>query len=153
MNIAVISELERRDIPYELLPHPTTKTAAAEADVLHLPPGEVAKTLILGTRQGYIRALVPASKRVDATKVAAALAVDEVWLVPEAELVGAYPEFELGAVPPVAGPGHDRVVVDPALREHPWLVFEAGRHDESVRVRTGDLLAATHAIVADICLD
>ena len=33
------------------------------------------------------------------------------------------------------------------------LVFEAGRHDESVRVRTGDLFAATYAIVADICLD
>ncbi len=153
MNIAVISELERRHIPYELLPHSPTKTAAAEAHALHLPPGEVAKTLILGTKRGYVRALVPASKRFDPTKVAAALGVDDVWLVPESELVGAYPEFELGAVPPVAGPGHDRVIIDESFREHPWLVFEAGRHDESVRVRTGDLLAATYAIVADICLD
>jgi Ala-tRNA(Pro) deacylase len=153
MNIAVISELERRRIPYELLPHPPTKTAAAEADVLHVPPGEVAKTLILGTQHGYVRALVPASKRLDPTKVAVALALNEVRLVPESELVGAYPDFELGAIPPVAGPGHDRVIVDQSFREHPWLVFEAGRHDESVRVRTGDLLAATYAIVADICLD
>ena len=96
---------------------------------------------------------MPASKRIDPTKVATALALDEVWLVPESELVGAYPEFEAGRVPPVAGPGHDRVIIDESFREHPWLVFEAGRHDESVRVRTGDLLAATYAIVADICLD
>jgi Ala-tRNA(Pro) deacylase len=153
MHIAVISELERRKIPYELLPHRPTTTAAAEAHVLHLPPGAVAKTLILGTQHGYVRALVPASKRLDASKVAAALALNEVRLVPESELVGAYPEFEVGAIPPVAGPSHDRVIVDESFREHPWLVFEAGRRDESVRVRTGDLLAATYAIVADICLD
>ena len=153
MNIAVISELERRHIPYELLPHRATMTAAAEAHALHLQPSEVAKSLVLGTQHGYVRALVPASKRVDPTKVATAFTLDEVWLVPESELVGAYPEFELGAVPPVAGPSHDRLIIDQSLREHPWLVFEAGRHDESVRVRTGDLLAATNAIVADICLD
>ena len=153
MNIAVTSDLERRHIPYELLPHPATTTAVAEARVLELEPNEVAKTLILGTPRGYVRALVPASKRIDAHKARVALSLDEVWLVPESELVGAYPEFELGAVPPIAGPGRDRVLIDQSFRNQPWLVFEAGRHDESVRVRTGDLLAATHAIVADICLD
>ena len=139
MNIAVIAaELERRRIPYELLSR---------------PEGEVAKTLILDTQQGYVRALVPASKRLDPTKVAVALALNEVRLVPESELVGVYPEFELGAIPPIAGPGHERVIADQSFREHPWLVFEIGRHDESLRVPTGDLLAATYAIVADICLD
>jgi Ala-tRNA(Pro) deacylase len=153
MNIAVISELERRNVPYELIPHPRTTTAAAEAQVLHLSPNEVAKTLVLGTTIGYARVLIPASKRVDPRKVADAVGVPESWLVPETELVGAYPEFELGAIPPVSGPRNDRIVVDRELRESPWIVFEAGRHDESVRVRTGDLLAATYAIVADVCLD
>lgn len=153
MNIAVISELERQHIPYELLPHAPTKTAAAEAHALHLPLGEVAKTLVLATSKGYVRALVPASRRIDLEKVANVVGVDEAWLIPESELVGAYPEFELGAVPPVSGPGHDQVVVDESFREHPWIVFEAGRHDESVRVRFGDLLAATSAVVADICLE
>lgn len=153
MNIAVISELERKHIPYELLPHAPTKTAAAEAHALHLPLGEVAKTLVLATPRGYVRALVPASRRLDPDKVANVLGVAEAWLVPESELVGAYPEFELGAVPPVSGPAHDEVVVDESFREHPWIVFEAGRHDESVRVRFGDLLAATSAVVADISLE
>ncbi len=153
MNISVISELERRHIPYEILPHKRTMTAVAEATELHLPPGEVAKVLVLGSPIGYVRVLVPASERVDPRKVADALGVARTWLVPEAELVGAYPDFELGAVPPVAGPQHDRVVVDESFRGHPWVVFEAGRHDQSVRVRTGDLLAATYAVVADIRLD
>jgi len=152
MNVSVIAELERSHIPYELLPHPRTMTAAAEARALHVPADEVAKTVVLGTAHGYIRALVPASRRVDPMKVAAAVAEDEVRLISESELASAYPDFELGAVPPVAGP-HDEIVIDRSLRENPWIVFEAGRHDESVRVRTGDLLAATKAVVADICLD
>ena len=152
MNVTVIAELERRRIPYELLPHPRTTTAAAEARVLHVPRPEVAKVLILGSDVGYIRALVPADRRIDTRKAARALLLPETWLVDERELIGAYPEFELGAIPPVAGP-NDRVVVDTSFRVHPWLVFEAGRHDESVRVRTGDLLAATRAVVADIVAD
>jgi len=153
MNMTVISELERRHIPYELLPHKRTTTAADEAVALHLPAEEVAKTLVLSTPGGYVRALIPASRRLNAAKLAAVLEVAEVSLVSEGELVGAYPEFELGAVAPLAGPPHDRVVVDTSLREHPWIVFEAGRHDQSVRVRTGDFLAAANAVVAEIVLD
>ncbi len=152
MNVAVIAELEREHIPYELLPHRRTGTAAAEAHALNLPEDIVAKTLVLRTPDGYVRALLPASRRLDPRKVAAAVDVEDVGLVPEEELVGAYPEFELGAVPPIGGPP-DRVVIDESLDFVPRLVFEAGRHDESVRVRTGDLIAATDAIVADICLD
>ncbi len=152
MNVAVISELERDGIAYELLSHRRTSTAVAEARALDLPLSRIGKTLVLRTPAGYVRAVMPASRRLDAAKVAAALAVAEVELVPEEELVGAYPEFELGAVPPVGGPP-DRVIVDRELPESQWIVFEAGRHDQSVRVRTDDLISAAHAVVADICLD
>lgn len=152
MNVAVISELEREHVPYELLPHRRTSTAVAEARALDLPLGIVAKTLVLRTPTGHVRALVPASRRLDPRKVAAALALDEVGLVAEDELAQDYPEFELGAVPPLGGPP-DAVIVDRELHESPWIVFEAGRHDQSVRVRTGDLIAAVHAIVTDVCLD
>ena len=152
MNVAVIAGLERERIPYELLPHPRTTTAAAEAHALDLPEDVVAKTLVMRAAAGYVRALLPASHRLDPRKLAAALDAAEIELVPEDELVGAYPEFELGAVPPVGGPP-DRIVLDRRLEEFPSIVFEAGRHDQSVRVRTSDLIAATHAVVADICLD
>jgi prolyl-tRNA editing enzyme YbaK/EbsC (Cys-tRNA(Pro) deacylase) len=45
------------------------------------------------------------------------------------------------------------VLVDESFRTHPWIVFEAGLHTQSVRVRTGDLLSATHAVVADLVLE
>ena len=71
----------------------------------------------------------------------------------ETEMAHDYPEFALGAVPPVGGARRDPVIVDRKLAKREWLVFEAGSHDDSVRVRTEDLLRITAAQTADLCQD
>jgi prolyl-tRNA editing enzyme YbaK/EbsC (Cys-tRNA(Pro) deacylase) len=58
--------------------------------------------------------------------------------------------FELGAVPPIGGPAGDRVVVDGALLDEDYVVLEAGSHEESIRVRSHDLVSITNALVADV---
>ena len=70
-------------------------------------------------------------------------------LASEEDLVGAYPEFELGAVPPVGGT-YDRVLVDERVFDSRFVLFDAGTHDESIRLRTGDLLSLAEAEVADL---
>ena len=77
----------------------------------------------------------------------------EADLASEHVLAGAYPQFELGAVPPVGGPGHDLVLMDEGLRESEWVVFEAGTHEHSVRIKTADLVSIARAQIADICED
>jgi Ala-tRNA(Pro) deacylase len=101
---------------------------------------------------GRIRAVLPASRRLDLEKLAREAGVEAVTLLAEPELQGAYPQFELGAVPPFSGPA-DTVVVDRHLVDSEHVVFEAGTHDKSIRVRTKDLLAVAGASVADIVLD
>ena len=54
---------------YELLPHAHTESAFAEAQALGLEPEDVAKTLIVKTLEGYLRAVVPASGRLDERKL------------------------------------------------------------------------------------
>ncbi len=71
-------------------------------------------------------------------------------LLTESELVSAYPQFELGAVPPFGGPDGDRVVVDEALAESDFVVLDAGVHDASIRLHGRDLVAVARAAVADI---
>jgi prolyl-tRNA editing enzyme YbaK/EbsC (Cys-tRNA(Pro) deacylase) len=56
-------------------------------------------------------------------------------------------------VPPVGGPGPDAVLIDEHLSREPWVVFEAGTHEHSVRMATKDLVSLAHARVADICQD
>ena len=146
--------LDEAGVQYELLPHSHTETAAAEAEALGLSPSEVAKTLVVTTPSGYVRAVLPASDRLDLHKVRELLEDGKhVELASEEDLARSYSEFELGAVPPFGGGHHDRVVVDRRLAERDSLVLEAGTHEQSVRMRTADLVRLTEATVADICED
>jgi len=145
--------LEREGVAYQLLPHPHTESAGAEAEALGVDPHEVAKTIVLRSGRRFVRAVIPACDRLDVHKLRHLLAVHaQPELAHEEELASAYPTFELGAVPPVGGPVGDRVVVDRRLADRETIVIEAGSHDESVRLGTTDLLVLTHAAIGDLCL-
>lgn len=144
--------LDAKHVSYELIPHRHTETAAAEARAIRVDPAQVAKTLVLVTEDGFVRAVLPANERVDLEKVRQALDGENVQLATEQVLAGAYPDFELGAVPPLGGATGDRVLVDIRIKEAPSTVFEAGTHEYSVRIDPADLIAAANALVADVCV-
>lgn len=148
-----MQQLEQASIAYELIDHPRTTTAAAEAHALGLEPREVAKTVVLSTPAGFLRAVLPASERLDLGKVRALLGTNEVQLATEMVLAGAYPEFELGAVPPLTGGDGDRVLMDRRLCINDWIVLEAGTHEQSLRLRVSDLVELSDARVVDLSQD
>lgn len=150
---ALIDALQEQHIDYELIPHRRTQSAAAEARAIGVDPGRVAKTLVLATGAGFVRAVLSASERIDLRKVKAVLGSGDVHLATEQVLAGAYPQFELGAIPPVGGPGRDGVLMDEGLRDTESVVFEAGTHEHSVRIKTADLVSVAGARIADICED
>ena len=153
MAVSVLtSVLDEADVQYELLAHERTESAAAEAEVLGVPPHEVAKTLVVDTPSGYVRAVLPASERLDTTKLADVLGERHkaVSLATEEALARDFSEFELGAVPPVGGSTAGRVVVDRCVAERETVVLEAGSHDESIRLAAADLVRVADAQVADI---
>jgi Ala-tRNA(Pro) deacylase len=145
--------LDEAGVDYELLAHPRTETATAEAEALGVDPGEVAKTLVLSTPAGYVRAVVPASDRIDLRKVREHVEGGKrIHLASEEDLERDYPDFELGAVPPFGGK-KDPVILDSRLAERDSVVLEAGTHEQSVRLKAADLLRLTKARVADISKD
>lgn len=150
-NAAVARFLERAGVGYDVLRHPHTESAVAEAVALGLRPGEVAKTLVLKTPSGFLRAVLPASEKLDLHRLGEAIGVErELRLATEDELVAAYPEFDVGAVPPFGGRS-DPVVVDRRVAARDEVVLEAGTHEQSLRMETSDLLELTDARVADVC--
>ena len=150
----LVETLRSADVEFELLPHHRTLTATAEARALGVLAQAVAKIVIAVDEKGAcIRAVVPASAHVSISKLAEAVSAKTVALMTEADLVSAYPQFELGAVPPFGGPAGDRVVVDHTLTRLDHLVFDGGAHDTSLRMRTEDLITMTKAQVADIAAD
>lgn len=146
-------ELERLGIQYELVGHEPTDSAVDEAVSLGMRPAEVAKTIVVTTGTGNLRVLVPASERVDMHKLRDLLdAGKELHLLTEEALGNDYPQFDLGAVPPLGG-RHDEVVLDLRLAGLEDIVFEAGAHDRSARVKAADLVTLAGARVADVCLN
>jgi Ala-tRNA(Pro) deacylase len=143
--------LDQAGVDHDVLEHAHTERAADEAAALGIEPEEVAKTLVLVSPSGYVRAVLAASERVDLHKVAGVLGVagKKVHLASEEDLASDYPDFELGAVPPFGG-REDQVVVDERLAGRDSVVLEAGTHERSVRLRTAELVRLTRAQVADI---
>jgi Ala-tRNA(Pro) deacylase len=147
----LLDKLRAAGLECEVLPHRRTTTAAAEARVLGVLPQGVAKTIVARAPDGgLIRAVVPASGHVGVAKLAKAVSATSLVLLSEAELITAYPQFELGAVAPFGGPAGDRVVVDRGLAALDHVVFDAGVHDAALRMRTEDLIAISEAQTADI---
>ena len=111
---ALTELLDASGVSYELLPHAHTERAAEEAAALGVPPDSVAKTLVLTMPDGYVRTVLSAADRLDLHKVCEVLdagSKKNIHLASEDELERDFPEFELGAVPPVGGrkgPGADR---------------------------------------------
>jgi Ala-tRNA(Pro) deacylase len=149
----VATILHEAGVEYELLPHAHTETAAAEAEALGLDPQDVAKTLVVSTPGGYVRAVLQASERLDLHKLRDHLEGGKrIHLASEEDLERDYPDFELGAVPPFGG-DKNPVLVDSRLAEREQVVLEAGSHEQSVRMRTAHLLELTQAQVVDLAQD
>lgn len=148
---ALTDVLRANEISYELIPHRHTESAAAEARAVGVDPRHVAKTIVLRTSQGFARAVLPASERLDLGKVRAALDDRDVRLASEELLGKEYAEFELGAVPPVGGAHADPVLVDRRIARDDAIVFEAGTHGHSVRMKAADLVALARARIVDVC--
>ena len=134
--------LDEAGVDFDVLEHEHTERAAEEAEALDVALEEVAKTLVLASPGGNVRAegLSFFSREVGGKKV---------HLATEDDLARDYAGFELGAVPPFGGP-EDRVIVDERLSGRDSVVLEAGSHDTSVRLKAADLVRLTEAQVADI---
>ena len=152
---ALTEVLDSAGVQYEVIPHAHSETSADEARALGLPLHGVAKTLVVETAQGNIRAVLPASERISSAKLAELLGErrKSIHLVAEETLRTDYPEFEFGAVPPIGGAHRDPVIVDTHVAGHDSIVLEAGSHDESIRIATDDLVRVAKARIADICVE
>jgi Ala-tRNA(Pro) deacylase len=148
---AVTAFLERHGVPYEVVEHERTQTAAAEARAAGVPAADAAKTVVLRDDQGLRLAVIPASERLDMQKLRQALAAKGLRLVTEQEMADEFDQFEVGAVPPFGSMFDALELVDERLLEHDRILCSGGDHEHAVLVDPRDVVRAGEARVADIC--
>lgn len=135
----VTEHLQRQGVAFETIPHSQAYTSIDEAKALGIDADEVLKIVVLDTEAGHALVVVPGGRRLDMKLVKRAVADKHVHLATEEEVERDFPEYELGALPPLGSALGAPTFVDPEVLDHDTVVFAAGVQTESVKVRTADL--------------
>lgn len=141
--------LDSSGVAYEPLKHRVAFTSQEVAAAEHVPGREHAKVTIVRAGDRFLCAVLPAPKKVDLHKIGALLPEKEAHLPVESEFRDLFPGCEPGAMPPFGNLFGMETIVDRSLEEDDRIVFQAGSHDESVRMSYADFKKLAGPRVAD----
>lgn len=143
--------LKREGISYELLGHARTTSSTRTAEAAHVPGAHLAKGTVLKDDEGYLIAVVPATRRVDLGAIHKTLD-RPLGLATEDELEELFIDCEPGAVPPLGAAYGIKTILDDSLMEADDIYFEAGDHEGLVHVSGTDfrklMAGAKHADIS-----
>ena len=126
--------LDDAHAPYTALQHPRTVTAQDTANATRIGNRHFAKTVMLKVDGRLAMLVMPAAYRVDLTRLSRALAGVPVELAEESEFRSAFPDCEVGAMPPFGHLYGLPVYLDARLADEPEIAFNAGTHTDVVRM-------------------
>lgn len=130
--------LHEHQIPFQVQQHPIAFTAQDVAYREHIPGKMVAKVVIAFADGKMVMLALPAPYRVNFSRAAPALGAKEAHLAEESELSAAFPDCEVGAMPPFGNLYHLPVYVDKSLAEDETIVFPVGTHTETMSLKYAD---------------
>ena len=130
--------LEANEVQFETISHAPAFTAQEIAESAHVPGKEMAKTVMVKVDGDLAMAVLPAPDQVSTSRLKAITGAERVELASEGEVAERFPECEVGAMPPFGNLWGMTVFVDNRLREDEQIVFNAGSHDELVKLAYTD---------------
>jgi Ala-tRNA(Pro) deacylase len=144
--------LDAEGIKYTSILHSVAFTMQEIASLTHIPGRDIAKTVMVFADDRLAMAVVPASKQVSLSRLKETIPANTITLATEAEFRGAFPDCEVGAMPPFGNVYGLKVYVDEALRGHE-MVFNAGSHRELIRLAWADYERLVQPVVAKFATD
>jgi len=143
--------LDTHRIPYQVLTHPRAYTSQGVAAAAHVSGSRFAKCVILRTGEGkLVMAVIPGPRHVNLETVKELLGAREVELAREEEFQAIFTGCELGAEPPFGNLYDLPVYVDTSLAEAADIVFNAGTHTETIRMKFSDFESLVHPVMAPL---
>ncbi|WP_072396821.1 YbaK/EbsC family protein [Hyphomicrobium sp. CS1GBMeth3] len=133
ISLSLQQFLDNRGVNYDVMSHAPTKHSLATAQVCHIPEDNLAKGILLRRRDGYLLAIVPASRKVGLSELGEWLD-QPIGLATEEEVTSVFADCEPGSVPPVASAYGLQAVMDDSLEGFEHIYFEGGDHCTLVHV-------------------
>ena len=130
--------LDHEGIKYVTIRHSPAFTSQEIAASAHVRGRELAKTVVVKLDGRMALAVLPASVKVDLELLRRASGARLVELATEPDFINAFPECELGAMPPFGNLYRMPVYVDEQLSEDVEIAFNAGTHSELIRLAYDD---------------
>lgn len=140
MTIAKTVEqyLEQNGVEFGAVAHPASPTASHTAQSAHVSGELVAKGVLLKDDQGFVLAVLPATRELDLDRLNGDVLNRSLVLCEEAELGEVFTDCDLGAVPAV-GPAYGlETIVDSHTTSAEEVYFEAGDHRTLLKVKSSD---------------
>lgn len=133
--------LDENKIEYKFMEHEPVRTSEQAAKVRGTKTSEGAKALVLKSleyQNRYLMVVIPADKQIDLDKVAKNLG--EKFEVAEADEVERYTGIKMGGVPPFGRLLKLELYFDQSMWEKEMSVFNCGRKDRSIYMKSADLI-------------
>jgi len=144
--------LSKQGVPFRSFEHPPAYTAQEVAAEEHVSGNMLAKAVVVRADKGFAVCALPASYKLDMSKVAKALKAKNIRLADEGEMAELFPDVEVGAEPPMGHLWNLPTIVDRHLAEDEEIIFQAGTHRCAIRMRYADYESLTKPKVADLAV-
>lgn len=119
------------------VPHARTFNMTRAAEAAHVSGKHVAKAVMVKSGDGFVLAVLPASRKVNLTRLHQFFG-HNVGLATEAETVTQFPDCEFGAIPPVGAAYGLTTLVDDKIPSDGDIYFEGGDHRTLVAMKASD---------------
>jgi Ala-tRNA(Pro) deacylase len=143
------SYLRENQVSYETQSHARAFTAQEIAAAERIPGRMLAKVVMVMADERLAMLVLPAPYQVDLDKARALLAAKEVRLAEEREFGAAFPDCEVGAMPPFGNLYKVPAYVDRTLADDETIVFNAGTHTETMSLKYADFERLAQPTIGD----
>jgi Ala-tRNA(Pro) deacylase len=130
--------LDSHHVKYVSIKHSMAYTAQEVAESAHIPGRAMAKVVIVELDGDLAMAVLPANRKVVLQDLREVTGSDQVRFASEDKFKGRFPDCEIGAMPPFGNLYEMEVFVAPSLVSHSDIAFNAGSHEEIIKMPYAD---------------
>ena len=134
----IVSYLKKQKVKFERMKHAERFTSQEIAAAQHVPGREMVKAVLVKADKNFVLAVLQAIYRVNFDRLAKILGAKKVKLAGEKDMARLFPDVEVGAEPPFGNLYDVETVVDEHLTEEEEIVFQAGTHKHTVKMKYAD---------------
>lgn len=144
--------LNEKGVDYKIMKHPEAISAQERAASMHVPGKEMAKVVILKGEDKFFMSVLSASYIIVMDVLRKVLNEKNLRLATEEEFEKLFSDCEVGAMPPFGNLYNVDVYMDKTLSQNEEIVFIAGSHMGSIRIKYNDYVALVKPVIVEFAV-